>query len=977
MGRTGRRGRRDAAGGGRPRPGSRGGGPRPPRADRVGHLGLGPDLVAAVAGGEAALWDLHPDTGRIGAVETLRLEKRKIRSLQIGSSHVLLLTADGRVYRYDRKLPLRPIDGLRDRRVIQVACGDRHSMALTRDGELFSWGDDEHGQLGLERAWVPCPAPQRVCALAGVPLARMEAGGAHSLALSATGAVFAWGRNDRGQLGLGHAQDVRRPTPVTALEKQTIVSVSCGEEHTAVLTQDGLVLTFGAGTHGQLGHNSTRSQPRPRLVAELFGSRAAQIACGRSHTLIHVPATGRVYSCGRGNGDPRPRLIPRPLPVRGPPDAGEPGAEMELKMIAGGPHSLFLWTAKTHGYVNPSPPIPTATAEKAERWSADVGTERWRDTKDDVKLIFSSPACVNGSFLESRGRRGRAAGRDPLGLDMAAVSRFFRTAAGQPPVLELVHRSLAKLLPSLPPRPASAECLRAFLIVPELLSPAGQTSLRLAGRLAGAVSALRPEDRRILESAWASLPRRHFQKLVETFREAAREEVRSLPREESRAGATAPPSTAALEILQTLYEASSDAEPAVPHGDFHVPEIAQAIERSQRSVSRRGRRGFSTLTPLLHVLPRSPCAFRQRDKTFLHRLEISSSAPPCYTITVGREGLLENVLRHLEALNRSVTVPRLDVRFSGEPGSGPGPTQEFFTLAFRELCSPHTRIFKIFPDSQLLWFSGEAPARARPAHVGTLLGSALFNGMIADVPFPLALYKKLLGAHPTLDDLRELCPTEGRTCQLILREDDDEYFQDLMLNFTIVKEQAGSVTCVELKEDGANLPVTRHNRAEYVAAYVDYVFNGSVDEEFEAFARGFAGACPTRCWTTFLPGELRAVVDGHVPRDWTRLEKSAKYRDYEETDDTVRNFWSVFHELQEEMKKKFLAFLTGADRLPAWEWERLEFWIVERVEESPDLYLPEAQTCLRKLLLPRYSSREVLRDRLLRVLQHPQRFGCL
>uniref|UniRef100_A0A6I8P1W7 Uncharacterized protein n=1 Tax=Ornithorhynchus anatinus TaxID=9258 RepID=A0A6I8P1W7_ORNAN len=102
--------------------------------------------------------------------------------------------------------PSRPIDGLRDRRVIQVACGDRHSMALTRDGELFSWGDDEHGQLGLERAWVPCPAPQRVCALAGVPLARMEAGGAHSLALSATGAVFAWGRNDRGQLGLGHAQ---------------------------------------------------------------------------------------------------------------------------------------------------------------------------------------------------------------------------------------------------------------------------------------------------------------------------------------------------------------------------------------------------------------------------------------------------------------------------------------------------------------------------------------------------------------------------------------------------------------------------------------------------------------------------------------------------------------------------------------------------------------------------------------------------
>lgn len=78
------------------------------------------------------------------------------------------------------------------------------------DGQFFTWGRNSHGQLGLGKEFPSQTSPQRVRSLEGIPLAQVAAGGAHSFALSLSGAVFGWGMNNAGQLGLSDEKGTSR-----------------------------------------------------------------------------------------------------------------------------------------------------------------------------------------------------------------------------------------------------------------------------------------------------------------------------------------------------------------------------------------------------------------------------------------------------------------------------------------------------------------------------------------------------------------------------------------------------------------------------------------------------------------------------------------------------------------------------------------------------------------------------------------------
>ena len=86
--------------------------------------------------------------------------------------------------------------------VLQYVCSSEFLLFAFADGQVFSWGKNSHGQLGLGKEFPSQASPQRVRSLEGIPLAQVAAGGAHSFALSLSGAVFGWGMNNAGQLGL-------------------------------------------------------------------------------------------------------------------------------------------------------------------------------------------------------------------------------------------------------------------------------------------------------------------------------------------------------------------------------------------------------------------------------------------------------------------------------------------------------------------------------------------------------------------------------------------------------------------------------------------------------------------------------------------------------------------------------------------------------------------------------------------------------
>uniref|UniRef100_A0A0K8RFX7 Putative e3 ubiquitin protein ligase n=1 Tax=Ixodes ricinus TaxID=34613 RepID=A0A0K8RFX7_IXORI len=176
------------------------------------------------------------------------------------------------------------------------------------------------------------------------------------------------------------------------------------------LQRMGLLFTFGAGKYGQLGHSSTENELKPCLVTELVGNRVTQIACGRWHTLAYVSDLGKVFSFGSGkegqlgNGGTHNQLIPLPmkLPSNEEIRFESCNTEKELILIAGGSRSILLWMKKENPYVNLRRKIPTLNEGTVKRWIADVGTKQWQNTKREIREIFSSPACLTGSFVRER-----------------------------------------------------------------------------------------------------------------------------------------------------------------------------------------------------------------------------------------------------------------------------------------------------------------------------------------------------------------------------------------------------------------------------------------------------------------------------------------------------------------------------------------------------------------------------------------------
>ena len=150
-----------------------------------------------------------------------------------------------------------------------MAAGDSHSLALMAEGALFSFGHGQYGQLGHgDRANQPWP--KRVATLAKERIVRVAAGSSHSLALTAEGALFSFGWGEYGQLGHGDTANQLQPKRVAGLAKERMVSVAAGNTHSLALTAEGALFGFGCGEEGQLGHGDTASQLQPKRLAALW-----------------------------------------------------------------------------------------------------------------------------------------------------------------------------------------------------------------------------------------------------------------------------------------------------------------------------------------------------------------------------------------------------------------------------------------------------------------------------------------------------------------------------------------------------------------------------------------------------------------------------------------------------------------------------------------------------------------------------------
>eukprot|EP01122_Echinamoeba_exundans_P000591 TRINITY_DN10518_c0_g1_i1.p1 TRINITY_DN10518_c0_g1~~TRINITY_DN10518_c0_g1_i1.p1 ORF type:complete len:1704 (-),score=351.99 TRINITY_DN10518_c0_g1_i1:7-5118(-) len=374
---------------------------------------------------------------------------------------------------------------------------------------------------------------------------------------------------------------------------------------------------------------------------------------------------------------------------------------------------------------------------------------------------------------------------------------------------------------------------------------------------------------------------------------------------------------------------------------------------------------------------------------------------PRQKVRISRERILESAIKVSQLVkgNRGI----LEVEYFNEVGTGLGPTLEFYTLVSKEV---QRRDLNIWLDSGNSgnWVDSPAGLFPRPTNpaaiseetikyfefIGSFVAKAMFDNRLLDIPFSPAFLKKILGLPLDLADLQPLLPDVTKSLlefmDLINQMHENPQqpvlykkakLEDLELYFVYPSDQSW-----ELVAGGADHGLTQANLPEYVQLVTKAVMEEGIQKQFDAFKRGFDSIFPIRSIAFFAVEELDSLLCGsmqdHQPWDrQTILENSKFDHGYSASSRAVGYLVEVLTELTPEQRRKFLKFATGSTRLPPRGFKDMNpklTFVRKEVDpsSSPDDYMPSVNTCFGYLKLPEYSSKEVLKKRLIFAIEHGQ-----
>ncbi|XP_017957265.1 probable E3 ubiquitin-protein ligase HERC4 isoform X1 [Drosophila navojoa] len=971
------------------------------------------------------------------------LQDYVITQIACGSRHSMALSEWGQVFSWGDnecgqlghasdqdivKLP-KIVRNLVSKTVVQIACGSNHSLALTCCGELYSWGSNLYGQLGvsLPNDLQHCNTPMRLTTLLGIPVSAIACGGNHSFLISKSSAVFGWGRNNCGQLGLNDEMNRAYPTQLKTLRTLGVRFVACGDEFSVFLTIEGGVFTCGAGAYGQLGHGFSSNEMLPRMVMELMGSTISQVACGNRHTLALVPSRGRIYGFGLGSsgqlGTRNTKSLNLPQLVIGPwvSPSGSTLLQSTDANIASVIHQIFSGgdqsIVTTSMFADKIPPVDCRVYSPKSQilvLTADATKQCASIKKDDqsdldllnsIEVIFKSQACLNGSFLLDQDKHLGCSVRN-YGIDLLAAQAAFdnlRQVENQS-IKQVIWDNLSKeLLGSLVASPADVESMRVYLLLPlyhEFVNSKHYKTLHVP--FAQAIFKLTENPRKVLEKWWAQTPSEYFEQMVNNFLHVAmhiisfKMGIEVINHNEPRQKKLLPYNSdleAVLQFLTKLCRVNDSRDARLNFRLFYWPEITDYVDVQQeyfRWIAAESATEFNICNYPFLFDASAKTSLLQADQALQMQSAMSNAISNAFynllnyghisqyiVLNVTRENLVQDSIRELQRYSQSDLKKPLKIKFHGEEAEDAGGVRkEFFMLLLKDLIDPKYGMFKEFEDSRVMWFADVTFETENMYFlIGVLCGLAIYNFTIINLPFPLALYKKLLKKPVDLSDLREMSPTEANSLQALLDYTGDDFKETFDLTFEISRDIYGEAETQELKPNGKNIAVTLENRQEFVNLYVDFIFNKSVELHYRAFHEGFMKVCSGRVLQIFQPEELMAVVVGNEEYDWQALEDNCEYKEgYTSGDETVKLFWEVFHELPEEEKKKFLLYLTGSDRIPIQGMKAIKI----AMQPTPDeRFLPVAHTCFNLLDLPRYKTKERLKYKLQQAIQQTQGFSLI
>ena len=180
-----------------------------------------------------------------------------------------------------------------------VSAGWCHTVALDTQGNAYTWGGNTHGELGRSTTSTPADKPGKADTPAGIIFTHASAGRSHSVAVSDDGSIYTWGNADNGQLGRDTSSTpANKPGKANIPADLAFTQASAGDEHSIALGSDGNLYTWGDNANGQLGRDTSKTPAdMPGKTDTPAGITFTQASAGAWHSLA-LGSDGNLYSWG-------------------------------------------------------------------------------------------------------------------------------------------------------------------------------------------------------------------------------------------------------------------------------------------------------------------------------------------------------------------------------------------------------------------------------------------------------------------------------------------------------------------------------------------------------------------------------------------------------------------------------------------------------------------------------------------------------
>lgn len=421
---------------------------------------------------------------------------------------------------------------------------------------------------------------------------------------------------------------------------------------------------------------------------------------------------------------------------------------------------------------------------------------------------------------------------------------------------------------------------------------------------------------------------------------------------------------------------------------------------SSRIASRRGTtlrgvgysaRNLAYLSPRLGVLNNVPFMipfqvrvgiFHQFAARDYDRVRRQIQRPSVREFSIRRSHIAEDGFTKLNGLG-SQLKHRFGIQFIDQFGmeesgiDGGGLFKEFLTSLVKEAFDTDRGLWRATAEQQL-YPNPHTYAKAEESlqwykFLGRILGKALYHGILVDVNFASFFLSKWLGkGKGYLDDLSGLESLDKEVYKnlLWLKHYNGDVEKDLSLDFTITDEDFGEKHTHELVPHGQNISVTRENRLEYIYRVSHYRLNEQIRQQSEAFLSGLTDIIDLR-WLRMLDREeLRILISGSEGEiDLENLKTNTVLGGYHEKDEVLDFFWKALGSFTHAQRKAFLKFVTSCPSPPLLGFAQLYPQFGIRHGGDDTTRLPTSSTCVNLLKLPRYTSYEQCREKLLYAIE--------